>query len=467
MNRAAALPFLVLALMTAGGGCVYYNGLYNAEVAFRRGDDALLRGDAAAARDAWAEATDGAERAWHTDPEGRWADAALLLAAHSAVRGEDPRRARGELAALEALPEIDSTSIARAEVLEGAVLVLERRPARALDLLDRLELSARDREWLAEASLWRARALAALGRFDEAWAAWDAAAIYRPRLRGVVEAERVSHAIAADRPGAALVSVRYLLSDRGGEAWADSVLAAADRATRVWGPAFAADLIEPVRLDRWGPEARDRVMRRQVGLLLAAGDTTAADATLAWLAEGTTETAVTARIDLARLRLARSRTFSDLVPIRRVLLPTAADPRARRLMLGMAQTELLAGWGVEGDVLAWFSAGEVARDELGAPGLAGALFLTAAESDADGRWTGKALLAALTVLDERELRDRIRHRALGRQLDPWVDRLTPGYVASQTLRLREIELAERVRDLRRRASAEAERIAASIDPDGP
>ena len=179
MNRAAALPFLVLALMTAGGGCVYYNGLYNAEVAFRRGDDALLRGDAAAARDAWAEATDGAERAWHTDPEGRWADAALLLAAHSAVRGEDPRRARGELAALAALPEIDSTSIARAEVLEGAVLVLERRPARALDLLDRLELSARDREWLAEASLWRARALAALGRFDEAWAAWDAAAIYR------------------------------------------------------------------------------------------------------------------------------------------------------------------------------------------------------------------------------------------------------------------------------------------------
>ncbi len=467
MIRRAYLPTLLLALVTGVGGCVYYNGLYNAEVAFRQGDAALLRGDAAAARAAWAQAADGAERAWQADPEGGWADAALLLAAHSAVRSGDPRRARRELDALAALPQADSASAARARVLEGAVLFLERRPAGALEVLDHLALSAVDEEWHAEAWLWRARALSALGRFDEAWAAWDAAAVHRPALRGVVEAERAPRAVEADRPVEVAVSIEYLLAERRGEAWADSVLMTADRASRRWGPGFAANLLEPVRLDRWGPQARDRVMRRQVGLLLAAGDTSGADATLAWLADGTTGTAVTARIDLARLRLARASTFSDLVPIRRVLLPTASDPRARQLMLDMGETELLAGWGVEGDVLAWFSAGEVARDELGARGLAGALFLTAAESDLEGRWTGKALLAALTVFDERELRDRIRNRALGSRLDPWVARLTPGYVASEEFRRRETELASRVRDLRRRASAEAERIAATIDPDGP
>lgn len=467
MIRTASLPFVLLALATASGGCVYYNGLYNAEVAFREGDDALLRGDVAAARTAWARAADGADQAWEADPDGGWADAALLLAAYSAVRSDDARLARRELAELAALPNPDSASIARARVLEGAVLFLERRPARALEILDDLELSSRDRQWTAEAWLWRARGLAALGRFDEAWAAWDAAAVARPALRPVVEAERVAHAVAADRPVETSVSIAYLLSDRRGEAWADSVLLAADRASRRWGPAFAARLVEPARRDRWGPEARDRVMRRQVGLLLAAGDTSGADATLAVLAEGTTETAVTSRVDLARLRLARSRTFSDLVPIRRVLLPVADDPRARDLMLRLVETELLAGWGVEGDVLAWFSSGEVARDELGSPGLAGALFLTAAESDADGRWTGKMLLAALTVLGERELRDRIRRRALGRQFDPWMDRLTPGYPASGEFRRRETELADRVRDLRRRAAVEAERGTAHIDPENP
>jgi hypothetical protein len=133
----------------------------------------------------------------------------------------------------------------------------------------------------------------------------------------------------------------------------------------------------------------------------------------------------------------------------------------------MVETELLSRWGVEGDVLAWFSAGEVARDRLGAGELAGALFLTAAESDPTGRWTGKSLLASLTVLGEAGLRERIRTRAIGRELDPWVERLTPGYLASDDFRQREAELAERVRELRLRASGEAARLATATDPTLP
>ncbi len=449
------------------GGCVYYNGLYNAEVAFRRGEEARLAGDAEAALVAYGEAADGATRAWRAEPEGRWAAPALLLAARSSVRTGDTRRARAELERMAVLPAPDTVAAERARVLLGALLVVEQRPGHAIDEIEAAGLAPDDSEWRAEAWLWKARALAALDRFDEAWAAWDFAAVHDEDLRWVVEAERSAAAVRANRPGEASVGLRHLLDRRGGQAWVDSVLMIADRAERQWGPSVAAELIDPARMDRWGPVARDRVLLRQVDLLLAAGDTTRADETLAWVSEGSTETAVIARIRLARVRLAGAESFADLVQVRRLMLPVATDERARRIMLAMVETELLAGWGVEGDVLAWFSAGEVARDRLGAPGLAGALFLTAAESESDDRWTGKALLGALTVLGEEGLRERIRARALERRLDPWVERLTPGYLASDEFLRREAELGERVRELRLRASAEAERRATNIEPGAP
>jgi tetratricopeptide (TPR) repeat protein len=458
---------VVAAALFASGwasGCVYYNGLYNAETAFRRGEEARLGGDAVTALLAYAEAAEGATRAWRSEPEGRWAAPALLLAARAAVRTDDPRRARAELDRLAMLPALDSVSRERALVLRGAVLAVEHRPQHAVEMLDAARLAPGDTEWRAESWLWKARALAALDRFDEAWAAWDFAAVHDTDLRWVVEAERSAEAVRADRPGEASVALRHLLERRRGQAWVDSVLVVADRAERRWGPSVAAELIEPVRRDRWGPAARDRVMLRRVDLLLAARDTSRADEALAWIAEGTTETAVTARIRLARVRLAGARGFADLVRIRRLLLPVADDSRARDLLLAMVETELLSGWGVDGDVLAWFSAGEVARDRLGAGDLAGALFLTAAESDPEGRWTGKSLLASLTVLGEAGLRERIRARALGRELDPWVERLTPGYLASDEFQRREAELAERVRELRLRASGEAERLTTATDP---
>jgi hypothetical protein len=442
---------------------VYYNGLYNAEAAFQRGEAARLGGDAESARAAYAEAAEGATRAWAAEPEGRWAAPALLLAARAAVRTGEPRRIRAELDRLAMLPALDSVSEARARVLQGALLVVEHSPAQAIRVLESAGLAPEAGEWRAEAWLWKARALAALDRFDEAWTAWEFAAVHDADLRWVVEAERSAEAVRADRPGEASVALQHLLDRRQGQAWVDSVLVIADRAERRWGPSVAAELIEPARRDRWGPAARDRVMLRQVDLLLAARDTARADATLAWIAEGTTETAVSARIRLARVRLAGARGFADLVPIRRLLLPVADDSRARGLLLAMVETELLSRWGVDGDVLAWFSAGEVARDLLGARELAGALFLTAAESDPAGQWTGKSLLASLTVLGERTLRDRIRARALEYELDPWVERLTPGYLASDEFQRRELELAERVRELRLRASGEAERLATALD----
>jgi predicted negative regulator of RcsB-dependent stress response len=455
-------------LVTASAGCVYYNALYNAELAFRRGEEARLRGAADTATAAYRQAAEGATRAWAREPEGEWAARALLLAAHAAVRSGEVAEARRYLSALDELPgeRVPESLAGRAEVVRGAVDVVELRLDAALDRLGRLRLDPLDREWLAESWVWRGRAFARLGRIDEAWAAFDFAISEEGGLRLPLAAERAPIALDAGRPNETAAALEVLLATRAGAPWIDTVLAVARRAEHRMGPGLAAEFLEPARSDAWPAGPRDRVLLAQVQLLLAAGDTAAADETLAWLAEGSTEGAVNARLARARLHLARALEFAELVAIRRMLLPIGGDEAARALLLDIAETELLALWGTEGDVPAWFAAGEVARDELRSPGLAGALFLTAAEAGFEGPWVAKSLLAASTVLGERELRERLRRRALRQQLDPYVDRLTPGYLASDDLVRREAELAERVRMLRVRAAAEALRISV-LQPGSP
>lgn len=454
--------FVTCALVTASAGCVYYNALYNAELAFRRGEDARYRGASDSARVAYRLAAEGAERAWAGEPEGEWAALALLVAAHAALRTGEVAEARAHVAAFAALPaeRVPDGFEGRFEVIRGAIEVLEFRAEAGLSRLERVRLDPLDGEWLAESWVWRGRALARLGRIDEAWAAFDFALEEATDLTLPLAAERAPIALEAGRPNETGAALERLLTSRRGAPWADTVLAVARGAERRFGAGLAAELLEPVRRDEWPADPRDRVLLAQVDLLLSAGDTAAADETLAWLAEGATDGAVEARLVRARLHVSRARVFGDLVPIRRMLLPVADVEVARGLLLDIAETELLAQWGTRGDVPAWFAAGEVARDELGAPGLAGALFLTAAEAGVDGPWVAKSLLAASTVLSERELRERLRRRALRLQLDPYVDRLTPGYLASDDFVRREAELAERVSELRVRAAAEALRLLA-------
>jgi len=465
VTRHAASGGLLLLAAATLTGCVYYNGLYNAEAAFRRAEEARLRGFPDSADAGYAAAARGATRAWEAEPEGEYAGRALLLAARAALRGGDPARARIELDRIETLPGIPEEVTQRARVLRAAVLVTELRPSEAFDLLQSAVLLPEDSEWRAESWLWTARALDAMDRFDEAWASWDFAAVNRGDLRWSLEAERVGRAVTRDRPSEASVSLEKLLSERPGEAWVDTVLVVVGRAERRWGSGVAAELLEPIRRDRWGPAARDRVLLRQADLLLSAGDTSGAATTLEWVAEGTTEGAAGSRVTLAQLQLAMAETFAELGAVRRTLLPLADRADARTLLLRISETELLAQWGTEGDVLAWFAAGEVARDVLGARELAGALFLTAAGADQEGRWVGKSLLAALTAFGEARVRESIRTRALGQRLDPWVERLRTGYLADGQLGRLEDELDERVRALRMRASAEAERLHAITPAD--
>jgi hypothetical protein len=72
----------------------------------------------------------------------------------------------------------------------------------------------------------------------------------------------------------------------------------------------------------------------------------------------------------------------------------------------------------EGPGLAWFAAGEISRDVLGAPALARNLFLE--YGGAGGPWAGKALLAALALTSEERERSGIRSRLDELSGDPYV-----------------------------------------------
>src|SRR6185503_16633686 len=145
------------------------------------------------------------------------------------------------------------------------------------------------------------------------------------------------------------------------------------------------------------------------------------DATLVAEEPGSRAMAVDARLFLARLALARADSVEAIEAVRDVLLPVVGDPTVQALLEGSARIALLGGRARQGEPLAWFAAAEVARDALGAPTLATALFLRYADLDPVPAWRGKALLAALDVAPGEALRASIRGRAAALAGDPYVE----------------------------------------------
>jgi len=88
--------------------------------------------------------------------------------------------------------------------------------------------------------------------------------------------------------------------------------------------------------------------------------------------------------------------------------------RVARLVGDLQATIALAERGLD-EPLAWFAAGEIARDGLAAPDLALGLFLAYADAASPDPWVPKALLAALAVArsegDQAWLRGRLEPRA--------------------------------------------------------
>jgi len=409
---------LALAFATAAAGCVYFNGLYNAERAYAEADRARLAGQDSIARAGYERAAAGAERSYEKDREGKWADDALYLLGRARLRGGDWEGARDALEQAR-VRGADSEVTLGATLYLGALGLATGDPA-GVTLLDRVLVGLGSGPVRGEGHLWRARYLLARGLTDLGWADLERARIEDPNLRVPAALEWLTSGVLEGDPAHSREGLDALLVHPRGAERVDTIAALAESESARRGPAAGALLLAGADTAAWIPARRDRLILLRAQLHLRAQDTAAAraDAVRVVLAGG--ERATEGRLWLARLALDGMRRVEELEGLRPLLLPAVDEPAVRSLLEQARQLEMLAERGPQASPLGMFAAAEVARDALAAPRLAEALFVEYAGTTPPQPWRGKALLAAAAVAVDPERWALLRHAATSLPGDPYV-----------------------------------------------
>lgn len=404
---AAAAAVLCACLVV---GCAYFNSLYNARRAFEEAQAARLQDRPLDAASGYREAIDKAARSYRSDETGRWADDALYIMGRAYFHSGDWARSQ---AALERLLAISSDSSLRAGArvhLGGVALATGRRDLGMRLLGDGLE-QVPDATLRAEAHLWRARVAFDAGRAREGWSGLDRSAEASRELRVPVALERLMRGLENDQYDHARAGAAAVLEEGSGEAWADTIFVAAERASTLWGAAPAAAMLAAPERSGWTPAARNRVRLEQARLLARAGDTVAASEMAGEVARGDERTAREARIALARWRLNTVDRLEEFEEVRAILFPAIALSEALRLIDFMEHVGLFVERAATaGDHLALFAGAELARDSLGSPRLARQLFTLYADRDRGSAWEAKALMAARDLTDDADEREALAAR---------------------------------------------------------
>ena len=412
MSPAPTLRAFLLSACGSGllAGCVYFNTLYNARELYRETELARLAGQDSALAERYSEVIDKATRAYRADERGRWSDDALLLMGLAHLRRGDLRDA---LEALERVLAVSEHPVVRrqATLYVGAVDVASGRPALGTPLLDEALVDVRDPLIKAEGHLWRARALLQQGYVDQGWRDLDRAAEAHGTHVAPAGLERLIWGIALGDSARTFSGVQTLLFSSSARAYGDSIRRLLHRVADVWGPAVAAGILVNAERARWSRTERDRLLLTRAGFAFDAGDTLRALADIRRVGGGVGEQAFSARVTLARWRLADAGQVELFAEVRSILLPAVAAVEAQGLLNGIRRVEILVDYGLGGDRIAFFAAAEISRDVLGAPRIAAALFQAYADGQSDSPWSGKALLAARALVArpaEREwLDDRL------------------------------------------------------------
>jgi tetratricopeptide (TPR) repeat protein len=417
---AAAVAFAVAASLP--GGCAYFNALYNAEREFDDAERYAANGERSRADQGYLRSAQKAAKSFEQDPEGRWADDALYLLGRAHFRRRSFPEAQATLRRLLTITE-DEEIRAGARALLGATELRLGETEAALGHLEAvLAAGGLPRDTRALALLWRGRAYGAAGRTEDAWADLSAAA----ELGGPTEREARMEAVRASvltgdeaRVGpvtAALVAAGYA------DALADSLFLLADSADALWGAAFAGALLEPLDAAPWPDDRRSALFMTRAELAASAGDTARAIAhALEAATRSSGPSAVRARLAAAVWTLATSGEVDDLRQVRAILLPALATDSARGLVRQIEIVGLLVETGLgSNQPMALFTAGEIARLDLRAPGIARAIFLGQAERNPRSPWAMKATLAAAQLEPTPDQQSRIRTLLAGAPDDPYV-----------------------------------------------
>lgn len=378
------------------GGCVYYNGMYNAKRLAGSAWKAERDGRAFEANNLWGQVITRAETLLVRHPDSKYVDEALVLKGIALSR-------------LRQCPEA-VTPLGRASVVEledrtgeEAALALGRCHLElgdpvAADLAFSRVLESGNAARRREARLQRAHALRLLGRHDEALKGLE-------DLRGPRASEQRLLALgAAGREAEA-------------KALGDTLLAQKDT-TRVWDSVFAIigrsnPRTASAMVDHLGPRLKatpDARARRliQDAERLETVDSTRALARLHQAADirDGGDAMTRARLRLARRELQRAEAPAALTALGERMAdlagadsPTAQEARLlQQTILGVKAAADSSGPDrPEGD-LRLFLAAETARDTLLAPRLATSLFRQLVETWPDSPYAPKAVLAG-RVLD--------------------------------------------------------------------
>lgn len=374
-------------------GCAYYNAMWSAEHYASDARHLEERGQVSEARSQWALAATKAEAVVRRHPRSRWADDALVLQVEGMANSgacqdadEPITRARASVKQA-ALRE-------RIELAAAECALAAHRPAQA-DAALAQAIASKDGDRRSRAEYLSGEA--ALQQLD-----YDAA---------------VKHFERSGEPNARPALVRaQLLAGR-----VDEGTAALNAIAN--GPRFEADRADLLGqlAATGGSEAAsaavDRMLRRarlpfpeQARLLIADGDRRLShgdyDAAMAryrraaGLAPAETPEAGMALVGEQRVLIAQASGRTELKPIAteltrllRVEAGGAAGKRWLDLLNSVLPVPETPGMR--------FRMAEVARDSLGAPALAGQLFLDVAASDSGSLYAPKALVAALMLLPDR------------------------------------------------------------------
>jgi tetratricopeptide (TPR) repeat protein len=354
------------------GGCVYYNGMYNANRLARSAKKAEREGRTFDATSLWGQVATKAESVIVRHPTSKYAEEASVLRGVALARMGQCDEALGPLSRI-------GLTRHRKDLTEEALLAAGRCQVAlgnltAGDAAFSQLIQSKDPERRREAHYQHAHLLRLAGRYDEALSTLES---YRePRA----QTERVLALAGARRVPEAFALADSLMAQRDTSRRWDSVVVALGQQD----PVAASSLVERLRrLPGQTPESQARLLLED-GLRLARVDTARAARRLreAGGSGNSGDAPGRARVELLRLELKRVSRPEDLPPIMDSLKVIAQRFRTvsdQTTQLGStiasvhATTTAVTPPTPQGD-LRLFLAAEAARDSLDAPLLAAGIF---------------------------------------------------------------------------------------------
>jgi hypothetical protein len=391
VTRARACIVLAIALLL--GGCVYYNGMYNAKRLAGSARKAERDGRTFEANNLWGQVITRAESLVARHPDSKYVDEALVLKGVALSRLRQCDAAVAPLGRVSLLPSDEEVEVREEAVMALGGCHLELGDPRLAEGMFARLAESKDPARRAEARLLQGRALRLTGRPGDALAALEG--LEGQRARG----ERLLALTASHRRREALSIMDSLLASSDSAAGWDTVTTIVGR----MDPLVASALVDRLKKRPVTQPVFLAQMLYEDGVRLLAVDRARGMARLREVAalDEPQEYAARAQLVLIRQRLSRAASASELGPLAaeldaRVAARTTVSSEAAmvRDMVTRVQRAVDSGLAAAPRAdLQLFLAAETARDSLAAPALAASLFQAIVESRPDSPYAPKAILA--------------------------------------------------------------------------